>query len=408
MDFYDYALNIISQKLKDRNTLQKIINDIRKKSTDGLIAFYPCTRLTRVILNRIKETDADLLSKILGCFDRSKEANTVKGIPVYEIKELNKFKNKISLLVVAATNKFFDEELKDLKKFTNYDGNILKVSFFEISIQEELNDEKILEKIKETYNLLADEKSKMTYLTTWLSRMLNDENLTYLFESEDATNTDGEIFKYKDFLVEGLNDAEKKELHYEIYKMKYFIPEPNDIVFDIGAYVGDSSIFFSSYIGKKGKIYSFEPIKANFNLLLQNIELNNLKDVIIPINMGCADKSGFTGAISTKSGASWAFLSGNDGNERVELISIDDFVDSNDISKLDLIKIDAEGAEYNIILGAKETIERFKPKMVICLYHNTSDLFSIPPLVNKLSDYKLYVRCKTEGAFSVNLYCVPR
>jgi len=70
--------------------------------------------------------------------------------------------------------------------------------------------------------------------------------------------------------------------------------------------------------------------------------------------------------------------------------------------------MDVEGQEYDVILGAQETIKRFTPKVVIPLYHNTSDLFAIPLLMNEIGKYKLHMRCKIEGPFGINLYCIRK
>ena len=106
------------------------------------------------------------------------------------------------------------------------------------------------------------------------------------------------------------------------------------------------------------------------------------------------------------SGAPWSFLSEEDEGNEVEGISIDEFVETNSIKKLDYIKMDVEGWEYNVIMGARNTIRRFEPKVVVTLYHGTSDLFTLPLLMNSVGNYYLYVRCKIEGPFGINLYCI--
>ena len=56
------------------------------------------------------------------------------------------------------------------------------------------------------------------------------------------------------------------------------------------------------------------------------------------------------------------------------------------------IKIDAEGAEIDILTGGKKIISEFKPKMKIAAYHKNSDIFEIPILLNKLNEnYKIYM-----------------
>ena len=150
-------------------------------------------------------------------------------------------------------------------------------------------------------------------------------------------------------------------------------------MFDIGAFKGDTAIFFADAVGREGMVYSFEPVKSNYDYLVKNIKLNGLQDIVTPVNKGCSDKSGVLKLVSAESGTPWSFLSEEeDTDEEAEVTSLDDFVASNNINKLDFIKMDVEGWEYKVILGARNTIKRLKPKFAIPLYHNTSDLFTIP------------------------------
>ena len=61
--------------------------------------------------------------------------------------------------------------------------------------------------------------------------------------------------------------------------------------------------------------------------------------------------------------------------------------------KADFIKFDVEGNEHKAILGAKETIKKYRPVMHIACYHRSEDIFDLPLEVLKIrSDYKVYMR----------------
>jgi FkbM family methyltransferase len=404
MNFFDYAKDIISEYLKKRDTMPSILKKIESSAAKGKIAFYPCSRYSNIILNEIKNRMPELLPRIKGCFDKSEEAITESGVDVYNVAQLEKFKKEISLLVICS-NTFFARELRDLKKFTSYNGPFLKTSYFDISLKDNISVEKALIGIDKIYNLLADKKSKETYLITWLSRALNDEDLTYLFESEKEIVNEDSSIKYGNYTIDGLDAVCTRELQAELYKMRYVYPETGDVVLDIGAYKGDTAIFFANYIGDEGRVYAFEPAKSNYAVMARNIKKNNLEKIIIPINKGCSDKSGILKAVSIKSGAPWSFLSEDKGNEKVDVISIDDFIETNKIKKLDFIKVDVEGMECDVLAGARSVIKQMQPKMAIPLYHNTDDLIGIPLLINEMGDYEFYVRCKMEGPFGVTLFC---
>ena len=73
------------------------------------------------------------------------------------------------------------------------------------------------------------------------------------------------------------------------YTMPEFEIKNNDVVIDIGAHVGLFSLFVSQFC-KDGKIYCFEPVKENYEILLDNIDLNKIKN-IISLNLAVSKKS---------------------------------------------------------------------------------------------------------------------
>jgi precorrin-6B methylase 2 len=123
----------------------------------------------------------------------------------------------------------------------------------------------------------------------------------------------------------------------DYFLLESFLPELNNIVLDLGAGVGDYTFFSSIRVGKRGKVISVEADTQTFELLKKNVKENNLKNVI-PLNL---------------------FVS----SEREH--SIDFIVEKLRLRKVDLIKMDIEGEEYNALKGAIKTIRKFKPKIII-------------------------------------------
>jgi len=123
----------------------------------------------------------------------------------------------------------------------------------------------------------------------------------------------------------------------DYFLLESFLPELNNIVLDLGAGIGDYTLFSSIRVSKRGKVISVEADLQTFELLKKNVKENNLKNVI-PLNM---------------------FVS----SEREH--SIDFIVEKLRLRKVDLIKMDIEGEEYNALKGAIKTIRKFKPKIII-------------------------------------------
>lgn len=184
-----------------------------------------------------------------------------------------------------------------------------------------------------------------------LYRLLNPDNLIKIRE-------DGNII-YLDSRDEGVTP--KLISHrYEIDEMrvfKSFIKE-GMIVVDIGANIGYYSLAAAKLVGNKGLVYAVEPEINNYNLLLKNIEVNNYKN-IIPVNKAVSDKDGYCELYIDNynyGGHSFAkdnILYGETHSKKVETITLDTLLKD---KKVDILKIDVQGAEGLIIKGGKNVL----------------------------------------------------
>ncbi|MGN0173158.1 MAG: FkbM family methyltransferase [Acutalibacteraceae bacterium] len=209
--------------------------------------------------------------------------------------------------------------------------------------------------LEKVYNLLADEKSKKVFENTVMYRITGKIN--YLFEIETSPN---EAFE-------------------NILKLK-----SDEVYCDLGAYNGDTVDEFLSVTNKKyEKIYAFEPDRKNFKKLEKNF---GDKDNVFLFNSAVNDVSGEIGFLTN--GGRHSVVSNN--GEKISALSLDDVLNG---EKATYIKFDVEGMEQNAIIGAKETILKYKPKMLVSAYHKTDDYFTLPLLVNSIrDDYKIYMR----------------
>jgi FkbM family methyltransferase len=137
-----------------------------------------------------------------------------------------------------------------------------------------------------------------------------------------------------------------------------------DIVVDIGANIGIYSLLASKKIGEDGEVFAFEPAPIASAAFKNNIERNNLKNIKL-FNKGVAE---FTGeailnicaddAYNTLGSAPMKEIT---SQHKIELVSLDDFFEYRKVNRINVIKIDTEGAEFLIFQGAKKTLEKFKP-----------------------------------------------
>ena len=218
-----------------------------------------------------------------------------------------------------------------------------------------------------------------------MSTILN--NLEYI-RTHSLIDTIKKFFLRGDDLLEHLNTMESIKNNYKlpldmheesIFKYKHglkFVPEEvihslkHKDFLDCGAYIGESALLFEREYDPH-KIYSFEPVPENYTLLLDNIKMNNLKK-IIPINKGVGDVSK---TVNYNPLGVSSYIS-EEGKSEMDIVSIDEFVSEKKLS-IGLIKMDVEGYELEALNGAKKTINKFKPVLLIGIYHNPEELFKI-------------------------------
>jgi len=150
-----------------------------------------------------------------------------------------------------------------------------------------------------------------------------------------------------------------------------------DIVIDIGAHVGYFSIH-SSINAKNGKIFAFEPYDKSFEILMKNLNINKIKNVI-PENLGVSKHTGTSTLYLKKDfaiGNSVYKNSNLDLKIDIKTISVQDIIKKNDIQKIDILKLDCEGAEYEILLNLdQETL--LKIKKIVSEMHPNIENFEI-------------------------------
>ena len=179
-----------------------------------------------------------------------------------------------------------------------------------------------------------------------------------------------------------------------------------DIVIDGGAYTGNTSFYFASLVGMGGRVYAFEPSKEIFNELEESVHLSNQKN-IIPTNYALSDFDGVS-YFSVLQKASASRLSNEQTPYKVPVISLDNFFINHNVEKIDFIKLDVEDNEAKVIIGAKNIIQKFCPKMAISIYHRVEDPITIPQLILSINpNYKFYIKHNSNRFNETVLFCVP-
>jgi len=134
--------------------------------------------------------------------------------------------------------------------------------------------------------------------------------------------------------------------------------QPGSVFFDIGAQAGYHTMYASSLVGPSGRVFAFEPAPGNLVHLKQHLLMNRLTNtfVIEAAVSGANGVSHFDCADSVVAG----HLSST-GALEVRTIGLDQEIDAGALPEPDYIKIDAEGAELNILEGARKMLRRRHP-----------------------------------------------
>jgi len=305
---------------------------------------------------------------------------------------INRYFNKLGIHVARL------REWQYAQKFnTNYFGKLSSVQFFKCASRNP-------ESFDEIYNLLADKASKAIF--DWYVKY----RTAYAFIGEEAyelftpevtreawddmekriRRSANRLYEVDDFTIKGTSVGLVSNFVVQQYRYDSIVePKLGDIVFDIGAYVGDTALWFSKAVGPQGKVYAFEPEPSNFEKLKANIERSKVTNVI-PLQLALSETEGEM-QVSSAAGSSVITQAGT--GLSVKVTTIDKFVEANKLPRVDFIKMDVEGHELKVLEGAHETIQAFKPSMALSAYHRGDDLIKLPKFLLELNPhYRFYLR----------------
>ncbi|AGX88144.1 glycosyltransferase [Candidatus Symbiobacter mobilis CR] len=141
-------------------------------------------------------------------------------------------------------------------------------------------------------------------------------------------------------------------------------------VIDIGANIGAHALFMAQLVGLTGRAFAIEPMSEAFRKLSRNLELNPL---LANLSLHRVALGSENGSLLANFNYSWPL----DGNyrdvipESVPVRCLDDFLDEQGITRVDLIKLDVDGFEHKILRGASRTLREMRPILVMELCNYT-------------------------------------
>lgn len=316
---------------------------------------------------------------IIGFTDSFAKGNeTFAGLPVYTYSEIQCMDN-LAVYISTVNEQYQREILEQTENLKGIDV-LCRTAVYGPGCYDIAKLGKMIEKdhdeIEEVKKSLCDKKSVDTFENLLKYRVCNDaELIKKIYESG----------------------------HKQYFPVGEFLPVCQDEVFvDAGGYNGETSYQFAQWTGDNYlKIYILEPDRLMAAVTREYIKLKNLKNVIL-VNKGAY-------SCETELSFHSDFISGSshittDGEKSIQTVSIDGLLAGDRAS---FIKMDIEGAEIEALIGAEKTIEQYRPKLAISVYHNEDDLWKIPYYIKKRYPwYKLYMRHYTTITTETVLYAV--
>lgn len=213
------------------------------------------------------------------------------------------------------------------------------------------------------------------------------ENMKYDFPKLNGASKNALESFYRDTFV------------YEQYGISGIVEAENgDVVIDAGAFIGDTTCYFSRKVGTNGKVFAFEIVPQSASFAEQNMKINSCENVTI-VPYALSDKIGSIAINIHKYAASASSIINDHDSNNIESIEIQTVTLDEWCGKItpNFIKADIEGSEMAMLQGGANTISHHAPTCAICLYHKRDDFWQIPQKLQELCpDYKFWFRCEAE------------
>jgi FkbM family methyltransferase len=287
---------------------------------------------------------------------------------------------------------------------------------------------------KETYNLVVNARIERDSesIRRFYEKKRNLESIGYKYvvpalDRLEVSEEESEAFKAVENMIsvgkETYNlvvnarierDSESIRRFYEKKRNKgemyfEFISLPKDaVVIEGGVFKGEISKKILSYLGSNGEVHGFDIYGDRF---LPGDLKRDPRLHIYPFALWKEETTLYFPVDFEKFTPEGTYVLPEKQANTVEVpaVSIDEFVSSKSLTRVDFIKMDIEGAEIEALEGAKETIREFKPQMAIAVYHELSHYYKIPLYIKNIyPGYRVLFEHYSPGFLDSIMYFLPK
>lgn len=261
--------------------------------------------------------------------------------------------------------------------------------------------------------------------TSWLGKKQSLKNIRDYVLKSNGRYKEGDVYIERNYLnylckfrfYASIKDASKAKnsgientLLLNSFKlMKSYKKHTNNlVVIDVGANFGYLSLVWATTVCKNnGSVISFEPNVNVCRTFKKSIVINSLEDIVTLNHLAVGSENKDIKLYLENTTSNVLTSEGNKNAEVVEMVTLDSYLDKNNLNQCDMIKIDVDGIELDILKGSVGLIKRFAPVFIV----ETNTDPRIVDFFNQhnyeIFDMKLNPLHTSESLPS-NIFCVPK
>ena len=160
--------------------------------------------------------------------------------------------------------------------------------------------------------------------------------------------------------------------------LRRHVPQPGDVVLDLGANLGCFMLPVARLVGETGHVYCVECVPNNAADLRRTVAANQLDNVTVIEQAAGATQGTTRMSLHQKSSQHSAFYDSGGETAEVSTTTVDDLVAAQGLTRVDFIKIDVEGMEADVLRGAARTLRQHRPYVCMAGYHRPEDATELP------------------------------
>jgi FkbM family methyltransferase len=190
---------------------------------------------------------------------------------------------------------------------------------------------------------------------------------------------------------------------------KYYLPEPNDVVIDLGAGIGDDVFIIKHTLGLKGRLYAIEANPNTYEKLQLMTKMNQYTNIVCS-NIAIVDNPDKEIFIEDTENNSANKISTKGVGIKIDGRTMDEFVDKHDIKHIDFLKINIEGGEKGALIGMNKSIKMVSNIVIAChdklakFYDNDPYFITLDFVKKYLSDHNFTIIDEVESLYHITVF----